>query len=109
MIQYDKEKRRHPRFKVNCPVSFICYNKLRVGETTDLSLGGMKIQSHSVIFMGETYHFTVVMNGHAISPKGKVVYVENHPEFTYGAGVSFFHLSDDHRNQLDGFLSARQS
>ena len=49
MIPHEKEKRRHPRFKVNCPVSFICYNKLRIGETTDLSRGGMKIQSHSMI------------------------------------------------------------
>jgi len=109
MIQGWKEKRRYPRFKINCPVSFICFDRLKIGETQDLSLGGMRIQSRYMLFRGETYDFTVVMNGHAISPRGKIVYLENEPEFTYGAGVSFLQLSEDQQNQLNGFLSARKS
>lgn len=109
MIQVWKEKRKYPRSQVNCPVSFICFNKLRIAETADLSLGGMKIQSRYMLFMGKTYDFTVVMNGRAISPKGKIVYIENQPEFIYGAGISFVQLSEDHQNQLNGFLSAKKS
>lgn len=109
MIQEWQEKRKHPRFRVNCPVSFICFDKLKIGETQDLSLGGMKIQSRYMFFTGETYDFTVVMNGHSISPRGKIVYIENQPEFTYGAGVSFLQLSEDHQNQLNGFLLAKKS
>ncbi len=104
-----KERRRYPRFQINCPVSFICFDKLRIGETSDLSQGGMKIQSRYILFTGETYDFTVVMNGRSISPKGKVVYLENQPEFTYRAGVSFVQISDDQQNQLGAFLSAKES
>jgi c-di-GMP-binding flagellar brake protein YcgR len=104
-----KERRKYPRFDINCPLSFICFDKLRIGETSDLSQGGMKIQSRYILFTGETYDFTVVMNGRSISPKGKVVYLENKPEFTYGAGVSFIHMSEDHQNQLNSFLSAKES
>jgi len=107
MAQGWREKRRYPRFQVNCPISFICFNKLRIGETADLSQGGMRIQSRYLLFAGETYDFTLVMNGQAISPKGKVVYLENHPEFTYGAGVSFVHMSEDHQVQLNSFLEKR--
>jgi c-di-GMP-binding flagellar brake protein YcgR len=107
MGQVWKEKRRYARFEVNCPISFICSNKLRIGETADLSQGGMKIQSRYLLFAGETYDFTVVMNGQAISPKGKVVYLENQLEFTYGAGVSFVHMSEDHQAQLNSFLEKR--
>lgn len=106
MTQGWKEKRKYPRFQFSCPISFICFNKLRIGETADICLGGMKIQSRYLLFTGETYDFTVVMNGRAISPKGKVVYLENQPEFSYGAGVSFVHLSEDQQNQLDTFLMA---
>lgn len=104
-----KEKRKHPRLRLHCPISFICFDKLRVCETADLSLGGMKIQSRYMLLTGETYDFTVVMNGHAISPKGRIVYLENQPQFTYGAGVSFVQLSEDHLSQLNGFLLAQKS
>ncbi len=107
MIQPWKEKRRHPRFRVYCPISFISFDKLRLGETADLSLGGMRIHCRTILLKGETYEFTVVMNGHAISPKGKIVYIQSQPEFTYGAGVSFLPLSEEHENRLNGFLSAQ--
>jgi c-di-GMP-binding flagellar brake protein YcgR len=107
MVQRWEEKRRYPRFQVNCPISFICFDKLRIGETADISIGGMKIQSRYLLFAGETYDFTVVMNGRAISPKGKVVYLENQPEYSYGAGVSFVNISEDHQSQLTSFLSAK--
>jgi c-di-GMP-binding flagellar brake protein YcgR len=106
MVQGWEEKRRYPRFQINCPISFICFDKLRIGETADISIGGMKIQSRYLLFAGETYDFTVVMNGRAISPKGKVVYLENQPEYSYGAGVSFVNISEDHQSQLTSFLSA---
>lgn len=109
MIHPLKEKRRYPRFHVHCPISFICFDRLRIGETADLSVGGMKIQSRYMFLAGETYDFTVVINGRAISPKGKIVYLENQPEFTYGAGVSFVNLSEDHQSQLNGFLLAHHS
>ena len=109
MIQDSNERRKHRRFQVTCPISFISYDKLRIGQTADLSLGGMKIHSRYMLFTRETYDFTVVMNGRSISPKGRIVYLENTPEFTYGAGVSFLHLSEDHENQLNGFLSAQKS
>ncbi len=107
MVQGWEEKRRYPRFQINCPISFICFDKLRIGETADISIGGMKIQSRYLLFAGETYDFTVVMNGRAISPKGKVVYLENQPEYSYGAGVSFVNISEDHQSQLTSFLSAK--
>ncbi len=103
------ERRRYPRFHVTCPISFVCFDKLRIGETSDISKGGMKIQSRYILFTGETYDFTVVMNGRSISPRGKVVYLENQPEFTYGAGVSFVQISEEQEDQLSAFLSAKES
>lgn len=107
MAQGWKEKRQHPRLQVKCPISFICFDKLRIGETTNISLRGMRIQCRYLLLSGETYDFTVVMDGRAISPKGKVVYLENQPEFAYGAGVSFVHISENHQRQLTSFLSAK--
>ena len=109
MIHTCEEKRKHPRLRVKCPVSFIFSETLRIGETLDLSLGGMKIQSRYMLLRGETYDFTIVMNGRAINPKGKVVYIQNQSEFVYGTGVSFVNLGQDHQNRLSGFLSAQNS
>jgi c-di-GMP-binding flagellar brake protein YcgR len=108
MIQGWKEKRKHPRVRVHCPISFMSFDQLRIGETADLSLGGMKIQCRAILLKGQVYDFTVVMNGRAIYPKGRVVYLQNQPEFTYGAGVFFLHLSEEHQVQLSGFLSAQK-
>ncbi|NIO04556.1 MAG: hypothetical protein GTN74_08055 [Proteobacteria bacterium] len=108
MIQAHTEKRKHPRYPLKCPVSFIFFNNLKIGETSDLSLGGMKLRSRYMLFTGETYDFTVVVNGHAINPKGKIVYIENQPQFTYGTGVSFVDMSKDHHSRLSGFLSGQK-
>jgi len=102
-----REKRKYPRFRVCCPVSFISFDKLRLGETADISLGGMKIHCRSMLLKGETYEFTLVMNGRAISPTGRIVYLQSQPEFIYGAGVSFLYLSEEHHTQLHGFLTAQ--
>ena len=107
MVDRWREKRRHPRFRVHCPISFISYDELRFGETADLSLGGMKIHCRTILLQGETYEFTVVMNGQAISPRGKIVYIQSQSEFAYEAGVSFLHLSEEHANRLNGFLSVQ--
>jgi hypothetical protein len=109
MLQLQKEKRKHPRHQINCPVSFIFFDNLKIGETSDLSLGGMKLHSRYLLFIGETYDFTVVMNGRSINPRGKVVYIENQPHFKYGTGVSFVQMSEDQSNQLSGFLSTQES
>jgi len=106
MAQGWEEKRKYARFQINCPISFICFDKLRIGETSDLSRGGMKIQSRYLLFAGETYDFTVVMNGQAISPRGKVVYLEKRPEFSYGAGVSFVNMSEEYQTRLSAFLAS---
>jgi len=108
MTQHWKEKRRYPRYPIHCPVSFMSFDELRFGETEDLSLGGMKIYSRTVLLEGKTYDFIVVMNGRAITPKGKIVYLQSQRTFTYGAGVSFLHLSEDHQNRLSGFLSVQR-
>jgi MinD-like ATPase involved in chromosome partitioning or flagellar assembly len=102
------QKRKHPRFEVNCPVSFLSFDKLKIAETLDLSLGGMKILSRNMLFTGKTYNFTLIVNGRAISSKGKVVHIENRPQHTYGANVSFLHLPKNQRNQLSGFLSVQK-
>ncbi|MBW2058629.1 MAG: PilZ domain-containing protein [Deltaproteobacteria bacterium] len=104
-----QEKRRHPRFPHRCPLSFVRLDRLNIGETEDLSLGGMKIRSRHILIVGETYQFTVVMDGRVITPTGRIVYLEDQPEFSYGAGVSFLRLTKDHKNRLSRFLSASRS
>jgi hypothetical protein len=108
-METSTEKRKSPRFKVNCPVSFICFDKLKLGEVVDLGPGGMKIESRYILFAGETYDFMVVIDGQAIPSRGKVVYSENRPEFTYGIGVSFLKIPEGIQSKLTAFLSACQS
>jgi c-di-GMP-binding flagellar brake protein YcgR len=102
------EKRKHPRIHVCCPVSFLSFDDLRIGETADLSLGGMRLHSRTVVIQGETYTFTIVVNGRAITPKGRVVYIYSHPELVYRAGISFIYMSEDHKRDLTGFLSSQR-
>jgi hypothetical protein len=109
MIQDFTERRMHPRFEVNCPVSFFSSDKLRIAETLDLSLGGMKIQSRHVLFIGETYDFTVVIKGRGLNPKGKVAHIRTQPGLTYGVGVSFVKLSKPNKARLAKFLSTYRS
>ncbi len=109
MIQTWEEKRKYSRIRVNCPVSFLSYGRLVIGETVDLSLGGMKIQCRSMLSIGQAYDFMILINDHPIDPNGKIVYGENQPEFTHSAGVSFLNLPKDHHNQLREFLSDRHS
>jgi flagellar biosynthesis protein FlhG len=99
------ERRRYPRFQVNCPLSFVSFDRLKTGETLDLGLKGMRIESRSMLFAGEIYDFTLIVNGDVIAPKGKVVHVENRSELDhYGAHVSFMHLSENHLKRLGHFL-----
>lgn len=105
MIQNRKERRKHPRSQVNCPVSFFSSGKLRIAETLDLSLGGMRIQSRHVLFVGETYDFTVVIRGQGLYPKGRVAHVQTQSGLTYGVGVSFVELSKANKARLNRFLS----
>ncbi|MBW2059426.1 MAG: PilZ domain-containing protein [Deltaproteobacteria bacterium] len=107
MAQGWKEKRRYPRFRVNCPISFICFSKLRIGETSDISLGGMKIQCRYFLLPAETYDFTVVVRGRAISPRGRVVYLATQGEFGYEAGVCFVGISEEHQKHLASFLLSK--
>jgi len=109
MNQSWEEKRRFSRFRVNCPVSFLSSGRLIIGETVDLSLGGMKIQCRSMLSVGQAYDFTVLIDDHPIGPNGRIVYRENQPEFTYNAGVSFLNLPKNHHNQLSELLSIRNS
>ena len=99
-------RRGYPRFQVCCPVSYLSFNKLKIAETLDVGFGGMKIQSRNILLEGETYDFTVSINGRTIGPKGKIVHIENRPESCYEANVSFSHLPKNDHNQLEGFLSA---
>jgi hypothetical protein len=103
------EKRKHPRFRLNCPVSFISSDKLRIVETSDLSLGGMKIQSRHVLLIGETYNFIVVIKGQGLNPKGRVIHIQTQPGLTYGVGVSFAKLSKANKARLNRFLSTYRS
>ena len=99
------ERRRYPRFQVNCLVSFLSFDRLKTGETLDLGLRGMRIQSRSILFAGETYDFTLIVNGDVITPKGKIVHVEDRSELDcYGACVSFMDLSENHLKRLGHFL-----
>jgi len=99
------ERRRYPRFQVNCPVSFLSFDRLKTGETLDLGLRGMRIESRSMLFAGEIYDFTLIVNGDVIAPKGKIVHVDNQSESdNYGANVSFMHLSENHLKRLGHFL-----
>jgi len=99
----------HIRQRVRCPVSFVSFDKLRIGETIDLSVGGMKITCRAILLKGESYDFTLVMNGNAINPRGRVVRLETHPEFSYSAGVCFVQLPAGHLEKLSGFLSTEES
>jgi hypothetical protein len=68
----------------------------------------VKVKSRYFLSTGETHNFTIVMNGRSITPRGGIVYVQSQPEFAYGVGVSFAHLSEDNRHQLGWFLVSQQ-
>jgi c-di-GMP-binding flagellar brake protein YcgR len=105
MVQKWVEKRRYPRFSVSYPVSYLAADKLKIAETLDLSLGGMKIHSLHRLCVDETYAFTIVIEGRAISPMGKVVHTQPRQGFAHGVGVSFSRLTRAHRKRLNTFLS----
>jgi len=99
------DRRRYPRFQVNCLVSFLSFDRLKTGETLNLGLRGMRIQSRTILFAGEIYDFTLIVNGDVVTPKGKVVHVEDRPGLDrYGACVSFMDLSENHLKRLGHFL-----
>jgi c-di-GMP-binding flagellar brake protein YcgR len=100
-----ENKRKHPRFEVSTPVSFVAHGKLRIASTENLSQGGMRLCTRYLLFMNQVCDFNVVISARAIRVQGRVVYIQDLQLFDYGVGVCFSQLSPEDQNHLSRYLT----
>ena len=98
------ERRQHRRFKVRVPV------ELRVqgsdspirGETADISLGGLYLETMFTFADGTELDITLQAGEATVLSVGRVVTC--HP--TVGNGIQFLRMLPEDREELDNFLQA---
>jgi len=103
------DRRRHPRYPINLPVFIFYGEKMAVGHTLDLGLGGMKIYTDKVFPSRREFLFQVVLKRKSIWVKGQFVFEQNFAEFLNFWGIRFEETKNESIINLQEFLSHSQN
>jgi hypothetical protein len=100
-----RERRKEPRFNVHHPVYYIRNLVKNECRCLDIGLDGVKLETDSEVFPGESLDLTMLIRESLVKVKGRVIYVESMPEETYHVGVAFENLSPEGREALTRYFS----
>jgi hypothetical protein len=98
------ERRRHARFELSQALAYQWGAKKGTLRTVDLSLGGVKIQTHSPIPVDERLDLILLLEHEAINPVVKVVWSKPSSDGKYDVGVFFEIISRRCLKRLERFL-----
>jgi len=100
------EKRKDARVEVSHPVLYFTdiYRRPKVGSTRDLSLGGTRIERPYGLITGERLEVTIAIRPHAITCRGKAIYVLTPENGRMEAGIQFERLSEYDKLYLKQYL-----
>jgi len=95
------DRRLHDRSRLIVDVHFDGGESTGVASSTDISLGGLYLSTHTDIPVGAMLALRIPLAGHHVVVKGEVVY-KNPGK---GVGVKFRDLTDDARRSLEQKLT----
>lgn len=105
------EKRKHPRIDVWIEVTFKSSNEFVTSYMSNISKGGVYIQTEDPMDLGTVLALTFQLPGqeNLIKIKGKVVWYNPPGGMKVpGMGVQFAEMPEEDRHILEGFLEAHK-
>ncbi len=91
------DARAHPRYAIRALVAYHYAGKRFIGITSNLALGGMKIETSHYLPNGEELEMQVVLGRKSITPKGRTIYSQPLRDGGYVSGLKFVHISGQDR------------
>ena len=94
------ERRKHPRFKTNDPVSYVCIddngNRIKEGKgkAINVSKGGILVETHEAFEWQDILLLTIDINDQSVSIKGKVVYCNTGDSGMFQTGIEFLETGE---------------
>lgn len=90
-----KERRKHPRFKTNDPISYVCIdnngNRIKEGKgkAVNVSKGGILIQTREAFHWHDILLLGIDLKDKSLSVKGRVVYSNTDDSGRVQTGIEF--------------------
>lgn len=102
------ERRKYHRIEAFHPVLYYSniYPRPKVASTLNLSLGGARIETRSVLMKSEGLEISIAIRPEVIKCRGRVMYVLNSEGERSRAGVRFEGLSSEDSLCLGEYLSS---
>jgi len=94
------DRRKHPRFKTNDPISYVCVDndgnpiKEGQGKAINVSKGGILIETADVFKWQDILLLTVDVKGKSLEVKGRVVYSNTDGSGLFQTGIEFLETGD---------------
>jgi predicted nucleic acid-binding Zn ribbon protein len=94
------ERRKHPRFKTNDPISYVCIdnNGQRIkegkGKAVNVSKGGILIETHDSFNYQDILILGIDLKDKSVSIKGRVVYCNTNDAGMFQTGIEFLETGD---------------
>lgn len=94
------ERRKHPRFKTNDPISYVCIdnngNRIKEGKgkAVNVSNGGILIETRDVFNWQDILLLGVELKNKSVSVKGRVVYSNTNDSGMVQTGIEFLETGE---------------
>ena len=94
------ERRKHPRFKTNDPISYVCIdnNGIRIkegkGKAVNVSKGGILIETRDVFSWHDILLLGIDLKDKSVSVKGRVVYCNTDDSGIVQTGIEFLETGE---------------
>jgi len=95
-----KERRKHPRFKTNDPISYVCLdndgNRIKEGKGTavNVSKGGILIETKDSFNWQDILLLNIDLKDKSVSVKGRVVYSNTDDSGMAQTGIEFLETGE---------------
>jgi diguanylate cyclase (GGDEF)-like protein len=102
------EKRKYPRFYSSLPLIYKNKKGHVATKTINISQGGVKVASHSLIPLNKNFDLVLVLGNKAFECRGQVVYSHkgNGHLSQYYAGIEFTKMSMDNKMMLEKYVNS---
>ena len=95
-----KERRKHPRFKTNDPISYVCIdnngNRIKEGKgkAVNVSKGGILIETQDSFNWQDILLLNIDLKDKSVSVKGRVVYSNTDDSGKFQTGIEFLEIGE---------------
>jgi hypothetical protein len=103
-----QEKRKHPRFYSSLPLIYKNKKGHVATKTINISQGGVKVASHSLLPVNKSFDLILVLGSKAFECRGHVIYSHrgNGHLSQYYTGIEFTKMSLDNKKMLEKYVNS---